>query len=80
LSSLPLKLVPLILDEIEILKDDLFHFPFVRVVHVVAVRFFYLESGAIEVVFTFFVTFFAMDVDWFMTLVGIEKESPTQNE
>jgi hypothetical protein len=75
-----LKLVPLALDILEIFEDYPFDFPFIPSSHSVTKRFPDIEVLSIEPIFAFPFGLSAMDVNWLIGFVSVEKEAPSTDE
>jgi hypothetical protein len=58
------------------LEDYLLDLSFVAGRHVVAIGFFQIKILSIQPVFTFLLSLSTMDVNRFMVLIGIEKQTP----
>src|SRR5262245_54664044 len=61
-------------------EDYSFHFSLVLTAHSIAKRFVHIKVLSIKPIFTFFFSLSAMNVNWLICLVCIEKEAPATNK
>src|SRR5438046_2742304 len=75
-----MKFVPLRFNNIEKLIDNFPHLTLIFSGHVVGICFFDIEIFSVNPKFCFFFSLFTMNMNWLISFVGINKESPSMNK
>jgi hypothetical protein len=61
-------------------EDDSFDFSLVLTGHPIAKRFLHIKVLSIEPIFTFLFSLSAMNMNWLICFVSVEKETPSTNK